>query len=147
MEYDSIIMNDSYDDLYDNVYSEEEIDMLIMKERNANLYELNQDVEHISDIMITLNSLLQNQGEELDNNYESVNRTNEDVEISTKNLKDTETIHMKNIKMIRDVAIVVGGIVLGGLGFIAGPIVGVATLTTSLCASGGIVYTAHKIKK
>ena len=37
MEYDSIIMNDSYDDLYDNVYSEEEIDMLIMKERNANL--------------------------------------------------------------------------------------------------------------
>ena len=64
-----------------------------------------------------------------------------------KKFKVTENIHIKRINIIRDAAIIGGGIILGSLGFIAGPIIGAATLTTGVCASSGLVYTTHKLEK
>ncbi len=133
------------DKTYDSM-TEEEIDRLIMSERNESITCLTREVSDVSETMIIINSLLSDQGEFIEVTLNTTNIIDNYVETSVANLRDAEQYHSKNIKLVRDILVLTGGIVLGGLGFIGGPIVGVVTLTTSLCASGGIIYTTHKLK-
>ena len=103
--------------------------------------ETNQDIRNIEYDLITLSEIYK----ELDEQGYNLNRTNEDIAMSIKNLADTEEITWKRQKIIRDLFIVLGGIGVGAFGFIAGPLIGLGTLLTGAGISGGIVYTSHKI--
>ena len=116
----------------------DDIDIKIIEETNQDIRNIEYDLITLSEIYKELSYMIDGQGDNL-------NRTNEDIATSIKNLADAEEITWKRQKIIRDLFIVLGGIGVGAFGFIAGPLIGLGTLLTGAGISGGIVYTSHKI--
>jgi len=68
----------------------------------------------------------------------------QDTQIICQSLEQSEKYSNKIRRFTKDVAIILGGISLGALGFLAGPIVGVTTLLSGATVSSGIVIASKK---
>jgi len=125
----------------------DEIDRKIIEERNIAMSQINQDMIDLSEISKYLSEMFVEQGNELIFIEKKVDHIENDVEKSAKNLEISEKINSVKYKIVKDVLIVLGGIGAGGLGFIAGPFIGAATLIGGATIGGGIVYAKNKLKK
>ena len=133
---------DNYDIL---LMDDEEIDHKILKERNESIQNLEQDITDISDIWSSLASMVNIQGEEID-------MVDHQVEVSVTNtndgliqLKKSKNLLKDRLSMVRDVALVIGGGILGTPGFLLGPIIGVGTVIAGASAGGITAFGIHKV--
>ena len=147
-------MNDEPDLQTLESISNEEIDNKILEEINKEIEKRNLDSKQIADDMLGLKEiyrqisiLLQEQGDDLNVVENDVNIIEVNVNDGVKSLEKAEILSRDKIKTVRDVAIIVGGLSLGGLGFIASPFIGLATLITGTAIGGSIVYTTRKLGK
>jgi hypothetical protein len=126
------------------VYDKEDIDVKIVEERNYEIKTLSEDLIHISEIFQELATLLNFQGEKVDAIGEQIEHISENISEGTTFLENTERF-VKLREILRDVGILAGGLSLGSIGFLGGPIIGSATLISSFAASSGLVFIARKI--
>lgn len=112
------------------VASLSEIERKIIEERNKDVSDIEREVITISEIMLDLAVLVNDQKETIETVVQNIENSNVNIEESVKTLEKAEEYVIQNNKTIRNAIIIIGGISLGALGFIAGPIVGVATLLT-----------------
>lgn len=129
-----------------DLIEETRIDDIIIEERNRDVKQINEDMEHISDIFYDLSELVCYQGEEISTVEKTIQSSEINVSQSIKNLADAEDMNWKRNAIMRDLAIIVGGIGLGACGFIAGPLIGLGTLVSGAGVGGGIVYANHKLE-
>ena len=115
------------------------IEEKIVEERNIEIIDIEKDIANISEIMFDLAVILNEQGETITTIEKSIAESNININESVISLEKAETFNEKNTKMIRNTIIIVGGLSLGALGFIAGPLVGLATIITGTLAGTGIV--------
>lgn len=128
-----------------NIYEEtDNIDEIIMNELNEEITKISNDTVEIEEIMKALSSMVNTQGDNVNLMDETTDNVSDDVSKSIRNLADAYELKTGETKILRDVAIVAGGIVIGGLGFIVGPLIGVASLITGTTIGGGIVYSTRK---
>ena len=126
------------------VYDKEDIDIKIIEERNREIKTLSEELTHVSEIFQELAKLLNFQGEQVDTIGEQIEHVSENITEGTVALENTEKF-VKLREILRDVGILAGGISLGSIGFLGGPIIGSATLISSFAASSGLVFIARKI--
>ena len=127
--------------------SDDEIDHRIVYERNKSIHEISQDVEHISEIMSDLSLLVQEQGEVIDTMEQQVENS---VLATTEGTKSLEraALYIKDRGIIlRDIAIVAAGGILGTTGFLLGPIIGVGTIIAGVAGGSAAVAGIHKVEK
>lgn len=129
---------------YDCSLIDKEIDEKIINETNEQIGEINNDLITISEIWTTLSHMIKSQGDTL-------NIANNNVEMTDISISDT-VIHLTKAKeyhsfpyLIRDIALVVGGGVLGTVGFLLGPFVGVGTVIAGAAGGGAAVAGIHKL--
>lgn len=120
----------------------ENIESMIIEERNREIIELETDLIDMSEIFFDLGNMIHIQGENMDIMNNLIETTNRDVSISLKNLADAEDIINIKYQTIRNISIVIGGITLGACGFIVGPLIGLGTLISGAGIGTGIVYAS-----
>ena len=125
--------------MYKQDYESLDIEEKIIQERNIEIIDLEKDVANISEIMYDLAVMVNEQGETITTIERNIEESNENIAESVTTLEKAEVYNDKNNKLIRNSIIIVGGISLGALGFIAGPIIGLGTLITGALAGTGIV--------
>ncbi|AYV77044.1 MAG: hypothetical protein Barrevirus9_13 [Barrevirus sp.] len=118
---------------------DDEINQIIMKERNDDIKDLEKDLIDLHDSLQMLSLMVHDQGSNLNisaNNVEkTVTVTNETVTI-LEQIPDKKEVIIKNVKIAS--GIIIGGTVLGGIGSIFGIIP--ALIGASIGGStGGIV--------
>jgi len=132
---------------YLDYIEDDEVDRIIIEERNKETRQIEKDIYTMSEIFVELSEMVHEQGEQIRVNEKIVQKVNRDVAESIKKLADAEDMHMARTKIIRDIAIVFGGLGLGACGFLVGPIVGLSTLVSGVGLGSGIVYASHKTEK
>jgi len=143
---DSFIFMETTELDFDDFDSDENnIEMIIAKERDDSLYEIEKDMEGIKEIWKSLSVMVDEQGEEIDEGAKNIDDGVKNTEIATENLEEANNIVVNSLTKIRDVAIVVSGGLLGTIGFLLGPIVGIGTVAAGISAGGATVYGIHKI--
>lgn len=65
----------------------------------------------------------------------------------TKSLRKAGEYIKDRAVILRDVALVVGGGVLGTAGFLLGPLVGIGTIVAGVAGGSAAVATIHKVEK
>ena len=128
-------------------YTDSEINLKIIEERNKEIEELTEEFEDLSEISLSLHEMLKEQGEFIDEMDKTMETSSLNVEEGTKSLKISLQFMNKARKTIKNVAIVIGGLSLGALGFIAGPIIGAATTASGIAAGLGVVAVTNKTNK
>lgn len=125
--------------LIDNqLFTSQNVNELIIKERNEEIKNLERDLVDLRDSMEILSSMLGEQGEALDvaeaHVEETVITTNEAVQI-IEQIPDKKQVLVRNIKIISGV--IVGGALLGGVGSIFGIIP--AVVGAGIGSGGGAI--------
>ena len=139
----SIIINDI------ELEQDDDVAEAIIRERNKEIQELEQDLSDLSESMEIIASLLQEQGEELDiaeNNTENSVIAVEEAAITISKLPTKKEKLIRGLKIAGTAT--VSGIVLGGIGFLTYGI-GTAIIATSVGVGGGagIGYIINLFKK
>ena len=116
------------------------VDEEIIREINNEVKSIEKEMIDISEIMLDLSSLIQNQGEEIQINVSNIENSKKEIEESVEHLEKSEVYNDKRKHLIKNAVLIITGISLGALGFIAGPIVGVITLATGTATGGTIAY-------
>jgi hypothetical protein len=125
-------------------YEENDYKELIIKERSKEMKELSQDIEQLAEISQILGKMVYTQGEKIDILEKNIEESNFELEKSVLHLEKANDYALQLRKNIRNTAIVVGSITAGAFGFLAGPIVGIATTVSGVAAGFGIVFAAEK---
>ena len=124
---------------------EVDVDHQIIVERNESIHDLNQDMAILSETWKYLSSMIYDQGEQLD----IVEKDTEKAEINTTEgvvqLEKAKSLVKDRLIMVRDIALVVGGGILGIGGFFLGPIVGISTVIAGGAAGGATAAGIHKL--
>ena len=123
---------------------ENDIDSIIIREKNNEIKKLEQDMTHISEIFYDLGQMIEIQGEDLKLIDKNIGNASRDVAISLRNLADAEEMTSYKYRLARNAGIIVGGVGLGALGFIAGPLIGIGTLLSGAGIGGGIIYATNR---
>lgn len=122
----------------------DEISLKIIEERNREIEEISDELADLSEISLTLSTMLIEQGETLDKINMILEQCDQNVQIAE------VTLHTIDNNMIfskaKEALIIVGGLSAGALGFLAGPLVGIATILSGASISTGIVL-ASRFKK
>lgn len=121
------------DDLFDLV------DFEIVKERNQEIQELEQDISNVAEINTSLASMIFEQGEQIDFAAESIETAEINIKEAVRHIEVAHD-HTKNSRgLIFDACSFVAGTGLGAIGFISGPFVGVPTLLAGVAVSTCVV--------
>jgi outer membrane lipoprotein SlyB len=145
---DQEFLNNS--DIFDSVIYEDEINKSITEELNQSrneIKELEKEITMVAEIFAMIGKLVYTQGEHIDhisNNIETVEKN------TAKGIEDLEkaTIYNKSkLVIVRDLALVIGGGVVGLGGFFLGPIIGAGTVIAGMGAGGAAVAGIHKIQQ
>ena len=147
-EMDKDFLNSS--DIFDSVIYEEDINQSIIEELHQSEIEmrkLEEDVTIISDIFGMLGKLVYRQGEAIQVVHNQVTNTENNTDQSVVNLEKAAEYAKDKFVIARDIAIVVGGSVLGLGGFFLGPFVGIGTVVAGASAGGAAVAGIHKSQK
>lgn len=117
----------------------------IIRERNESLHDLHAEITDISEIWSMLGSMIFEQGKNLDITEKRV----EDAAVATEkgniNLEKAAEYVKNRLIIIRDMAIVIGGGVLGTTGFLLGPVIGIGTVFGGAAGGGAVVAGIHKV--
>lgn len=130
----------------DENYSEDEIDHQILRERNEQIRELNEEILHIHEAFATLASMIETQGETLEVSTKNIQTAELETTQATQHLQKAANYQRNTLIMIRDVSLVVGGGVLGTVGFLLGPLVGIGTVIAGAAGGGAVVAGIHKVQ-
>lgn len=123
----------------------EEVDYKIIEERNVEIKKLADDIEGISEIMTDLALLVGEQGENIEIAEKNIEESKINVEEAVTALGKTEVIVNRTRNVLRSVGIVAGGLSLGALGFLGGPIIGAIGIITGGALGGGVAFATNKI--
>lgn len=118
----------------------EEVESRIIEERNKECKEIERDVTTLNEIMFDLSHMLGEQGQSIEMCVTHVEDTKENIEEAVIHLEKSVEYDNQNKKIIKSVVLVAGGLSLGALGFIAGPLIGIATLLTGAVTGTGIAF-------
>ena len=80
----------------------------------------------------------------IDEDAKIIEKVDEDVVMGADDLVISTNLLSTRNKILRDVGIVIGSTMIGCLGFLGGPIVGVITVTGGVVAGGSLVLGARK---
>ena len=127
------------EDQKENLYNE-----MIIYERNEEMKDLATDIEQLAEISNILGTMIYNQGEKIDVIEKNVEESINELEMSVVHLIGANEYAIKLRRNIRNAAIVIGSITAGACGFLAGPIVGIATTASGIAAGIGFVFAAEK---
>lgn len=128
-------------------YNSDSVDQKIIEERNAELKKIELELKDIQGLFNDFQPLFQQQGEELQQVEEKAVK----VEIQTEEAVKDQEIYSNwlNKKKIIKLACEGGGAAIGGVigtvGFIANPILGIVTVATFTAAGFGTGYGIGKI--
>jgi uncharacterized protein (DUF2164 family) len=125
-------------------YTHIEYNENIIRERSIEMKELATDIEQLAEISQILGTMIYNQGEKIDVIEKNIEESILELETSVIHLENANEYAVKLRRNIRNVAIVVGSITAGAFGFLAGPIVGIATTASGIAAGIGLVFAAEK---
>lgn len=128
--------------LFDN-----EINEIIIDERNKEIKKLEEEFTNLRDSMQLLSVLLVEQGENLDiseNNLEKTAIELNEANIILEKIPDKKETLVKNIKIVS--SIIVGGLVLGGVGSVFGIIPGIIGLGLG-SGSGAVISIVSNLVK
>ena len=123
----------------------EEIDNKILEERNLEIKNLESDIQDIAEIMSDLSLLIFEQGDSLETCVKNIENTEIHVNESIKSLENVEIYVNNRRKILRSFGIIVGGATAGAIGFVAGPLVGAATLLSGGVLGSGIAFLTNKL--
>jgi hypothetical protein len=129
----------------DQIKEDNEIDEKIIEENNSAIKSLSEDLINISEIFQDLSCMLNLQGENIDLVKDKIEKIENDVSVGVESLEKTENYVIKFNQIMRNAGIIIGGLSLGSLGFLGGPIIGAVTLVSGVAASSGIVFVTRKI--
>lgn len=118
----------------------------IIKERNEQIKEIEQEINIINEIFTEFGAFLNIQGEQINQIDTSLEQAKCNVQDGIVDLEQAEKMVVKKRKWVTDVAIVLGGIGLGSLALLGGPITGVIGIAVGGTVGGGVVYTKRKIQ-
>lgn len=136
-------------DMMDEIVFEEidNVDMLILEESNHDIKEIEQDMVHIASIWEQLADYIHIQGKEIDQANTQIENTEENTTNAVDNLEKASEYAKDKFIIARDVAIIIGGGVVGTGGFLAGPLIGVGTIAAGISAGIATVKGLHVYKK
>lgn len=128
-------------------FLEQDVDTEIVKDRNKDIKNLEQDLVDLSESMQLLATMVGEQGEAIDTAEEHVEKSvitiNESLVI-IENIPDQKETLVKNLKIAG--SIVVGGTLCGGIGLLFG--IGTAIIGTAVgCGGGAIVGVVSNLFK
>ncbi len=126
---------------------DDEINHKIALEQNESIHDLEQDMVHLSEMCANLSSMVGEQGETLDIPKNQIEQTLVDTEEGVKHLEKARTYIKSRLVMARDIAIIVGGGILGSAGFLLGPFVGIGTIVAGVAGGGAAVAGIHKVTR
>ncbi len=124
---------------------EQDIDMLIINDRNDSVHQLEEDLVVISEIMNDLSSMIHMQGQDIDQCASHVEVATENTEIATENLQQASQ-HQSSFRLNLWIgAAMFSGLTLGGIGlaFVV-PIVGAVTAAVSITGAATCAVIAIK---
>ena len=119
------------------------VDELILKETNIDMKEITDDLEHISYIWEQLANYIYDQGITIDQINNDLETVENNVEEGTNQIEKAVMYAKDRLIIVRDISLVVGGGILGGLGFLAGPLVGAGTVLGGAAVGGAAVAKLH----
>ena len=125
-------------------YTHIEYNQIIIDERAKEMKELATDIEQLAEISNILGTMIYTQGEKVDNIEKNIEESINNLETSVIHLTNANEYAIKLRRNIRNTAIMIGTITAGACGFLAGPIVGIATTASSIAAGIGLVFAAEK---
>lgn len=121
------------------VMYESDIDREIIRERNADVKQIADDMSDLGEISLQIKELVFEQAEDLDIAEENVTQTEENVQQSTQNLKQAVSLSSKLKNIFAKGALVSTGVTGAGAmaGIFLNPIAGGVAVTLGI---GGIVF-------
>lgn len=122
----------------------EDIDVVILDEHNNEIATLEQELVDAAEIMSYLAEMVDQSKEQLDLAHDNIVGSETNVDTGTEDLFTGYTYESKTRKIFRDVAIITGGVIVGSLGLITGPITGIITLGLGIGAATGTVKGIRK---
>lgn len=148
---DTIYVTDFIDRLNESVIEGEELEDIInqeleesIRENNESIREIETEVGLITEIFTMFSKLIHTQGETINEVDEKINVIETDVSIGTVNIIKASTYVKDKFVIARDVALVVGGGILGTAGLLLGPFIGIGTIVGGAAAGGAAVAGIHK---
>jgi len=117
----------------------------ILKERNEELKELYVEIETLSQSWIGVSELINFQGETLETVNCEMEKIVENTEESKISLEKSIAHVRDRLVMIRDIAIVTSGGIIGVTGFLLGPLVGIGTVVAGIAGGSAAVVGLHKV--
>ena len=94
-----------------------------------------------------LSNMIHEQGESINNVLEMTQNSADNTVSGVNDLKTAKDMTPNNLNVLRNIAIVVGGCVLGSVGFILGPFIGLSTVIAGASLGGATAYGVDKIIK
>lgn len=122
-------------------------DEKLINEHNLEMNKLLKDIEDLSESFDIVSRLLNEHSDNIVLADKSIKTVSSNVNIASKELKNTEHITSKGRQIARDIALVVGGSILGLGGFVFGPIIGIGTVISGGAAGVAAVIGIEKISK
>ncbi len=119
---------------------QQDIDYQILDETNRDVRIIENDMKDLSDIMLDLSHLIHDQGESIDENVKNIEHAKMEIEETVVSLEQSVVYARDRKEIIKNAALIVGGISLGALGFIAGPIIGIGTLVAGAITGSSIAF-------
>ena len=120
------------------------VDMQIIQERNEEIKHIEHEVGLLADLYHTVQNLVWDQGIGLNDACEKIQNSEIEITEGVKHLENAEKYQVKSNK-VRDASIVMSGALLGSVGWIGGPWIGIPTTGLGVGISSGVVFILRKI--
>ena len=129
--------NDVHNELISVI--DQDIDMTIIRERNEDMRKLAKDMEHLSDISLSLKELVYEQAEPLETVEQQIEKAEQNTEQATETLAQAETLSTKFRNIFAKGALVSTGVTGAGAatGIFLSPVVGGVAVVIGV---GGIIF-------
>ena len=135
---ESVIEGDELEDIINQELEDS------IRENNESMRELEKEVGTISEIFIMLGNLIHDQKESIDQVDNVVDKTEANVNDGTSDIVKAVSYAKDKFIIARDIALVVGGGILGTAGLLFGPLVGIGTIAGGAAAGGAAAAGIHK---
>ena len=116
---------------------------ILIDERNRQMKELEEEFEDLEEISRSLYEMIYDQGEFISELDKTLDNIVEDVDNAAENLE--KALKTKPQIIFQNIAIVAGSAGIGVLGFLAGPVVGIATTVSGIMTGIGVVTVKKKL--
>lgn len=135
---ESVIEGDELEDIINRELEDS------IRENNESMRELEKEVGTISEIFIMLSNLIHSQKEPLEKVDNVVDTVESNIDKGTRDIAKAVSYAKDKFIIARDIALVVGGGILGTAGLLFGPLVGIGTIAGGAAAGGAAVAGIHK---